>query len=246
MTDDLLKQIRETREMQDKIDLGRAKTKSESRVERMSEDVTMFHRFVLQLITALQWSFVNVGIPLWKIIRWPFWRLLNGYRRVWSLIVYRRDEFDNLRFSKVRAGTFLTATFVFLWFMLMPTLVFVGEVISYAVTADVDEVVFLHNSQEINPDENMHSVQGATKLPLDEDDSFYFRVESTLFNHLWSITHRGNLFYADYVAAAIPPGVNRCVITSYGFRLKTLMRNWEIYPHLLSASCQPVSGKEIE
>ena len=241
MSDDLLEQMRRARETQERIEHNRDKTKSESRVTRMSEDVTMLHRFILQFIAASQWSFVNVGLPIWRVVRWPFWKLFNLYRRVWSLVVYQRDEFENLRFSKVRAGTFLSASAFFLYFMLFPILFLVGETVSYGLTVQKNEVVYLHNSQEIDSVENTHSVQGATRLPLNEDDSFYFRVDSTLFNHLWSLWHKGNIFYTDYVAAAIPPGVNKCVITSYGFRLKTLMRRMEIYPHLLSASCQPVN-----
>lgn len=246
MEDDLLKKIKQAREVQEKIERDRAKVKSESRVTRMSEDVTMFHRFILQVIAASQWSFVNVGIPTWKVVRWPFWKLFGGYRRLWSLVVYRRDEFENLRFSKVRGGAFLTATVVFLWFLLMPSLVFVGEVTSYALTAKVDEIIYLHNSQEIDSENNVHSIQGATRLPLDEEDSIYFRVESTAFNHLWSLMHGHGLFYSDYVSATVPPGLNQCRTTSYGFRLKLLMRNWEIYPHLLSASCQPINGEDLK
>jgi hypothetical protein len=243
---DLLEQMRRARETQEKIERDRTKVKSESRIERMSEDLNMFHRFILQVIAACQWSFWNVGVPTWKVVRWPFWKLLKQYRRLWSLVVYRRDEFENLRFSKVRAGAFLTSTVIFVWFFLWPLTFFVGETVSYGLTAKVNETIYLHNSQEIDSENNIHSVQGATRLPLDENDTIYFRIEGTLFNHLWSLVHGHGLFYSDYVSATVPPGLNICTTTSYGFRLKLLMRNWEIYPHLLSATCSPVNGEDLK
>lgn len=36
------------------------------------------------------------------------------------------------------------------------------------------------------------------------------------------------------------PSCPECVTTSYGIRIKALMRGWDIYPSLLSASCHPV------
>lgn len=239
--DELLKKIRQTREAQEKIDHNRSKAKSESRVERMSEDVNLFHRFIFQLIAGLQWSFVNVGIPTWKVVRWPFWKLVKQYRRLWSLIVYQRDEFENLRFSKTRAGVMFTATVVFLWFFMMPSIGLVFDTANYVLTAKHNEIVYLTQSQEIvanELNENIHSVKGATHLPFDPEDSFYLRINDSWFNQLWSIVYRGGLFYPDYVAAAVPGIPSKCVTTSYGFRMKGIMRHLEIYPHLLSATCQ--------
>ena len=57
------------------------------------------------------------------------------------------------------------------------------------------------------------------------------------------IYHHGSLFYPGYVAGAVAPVMERCVITSYGIRKKfrSLMRTWDIYPDLLQVkSCQPV------
>lgn len=244
--DDLLEQMKRTREVQDKLERDRAKAKSESRVERMSEDVTMFHRFILQLVVAFQWAFWNVGVPVWKVVRWPFWELLKQYRRLWSLVVYQRDEYENLRFSKVRAGSFLTATIVFLWFFLTPTLVFVTDVALYSATVKHDETIYLSFSQEIDPVNNIHSVKGSESEDSDELNGFYFRVESSAFNQLWSLWHRNSFFYPDYVASAVPPANNNiCVVTSYGIRLKTFMKRFEIYPQLLSAHCRPVNGKDL-
>lgn len=241
MSDDLLEQMRRARETQERIERSRDKEKSESRVTRMSEDVTLLHRFILQFVAAFQWSFVNVGLPVWRAVRWPFWKLFKQYRRVWSLVVYRRDEFDNLRFSKVRAGVFLSASAFFLYFLLVPMLEFTVDASMYAMTARKNETIYLSFSQEIDPENNVHSVKGSESKISDELNGFYFRVESSLFNQLWSLWNRGTVFYPDYVASAIPPGISKCVTTSYGIRVKTFMRRLEVYPHLLSASCQSVN-----
>jgi hypothetical protein len=55
------------------------------------------------------------------------------------------------------------------------------------------------------------------------------------------VNHK-NIFYPDYVAAAVPPGVHRCVILSYGIRIKLLMRQYDVWPDLLEASCKPVDA----
>lgn len=114
----------------------------------------------------------------------------------------------------------------------------------YAATSRVDEIVYLSNAQEIIPEQNLFSVQGCEAsfagedFSCSEEESLYFRIEPTEFAQVWSLLYRGNFFYPDYIAAPIAPGWQRCTITSYGFRMKTMIRRWEIYPELLSAKCE--------
>lgn len=54
------------------------------------------------------------------------------------------------------------------------------------------------------------------------------------------LLHDGTYEVPIRVSAAIPNEVSRCKITSYGIRVKTLMRNAEIYPDLLHSSCTPI------
>jgi hypothetical protein len=71
-----------------------------------------------------------------------------------------------------------------------------------------------------------------------------FRVRATWFNEVWSVLHHGSLFYPGYVAAAVNPVVNRCVITSYGIRRKLLVQAWELYPDLIQVKCMPTGADE--
>ncbi|HEX7881876.1 MAG TPA: hypothetical protein VF499_03965, partial [Afipia sp.] len=75
-----------------------------------------------------------------------------------------------------------------------------------------------------------------------DQNTVTFRVRSTWFNEIWSILHHGALFYPGYVAAAVSPVLNRCVITSYGIRRKFLVRTWELYPDLVQVECMPTDA----
>jgi len=136
----------------------------------------------------------------------------------------------------------VAASLVFAWFILVPLLGFLYDLGLYLVTVKHDEVVYLTNSQEILPDENVHSVQGCHELPCTDKNSFYFRIRATLFNEVWSVVHGRGLFFPDYVAASVPLSISQCTITSYGVRLKLIMRGMDIYPDLLKTECSPMTG----
>jgi hypothetical protein len=123
---------------------------------------------------------------------------------------------------------------------------FLYDATLYIATVKHNESFYLHGSQETNVAGNIHSVKGCSRLPCSDEDSLYFRVTPSVFNHAWSLWHDHMLFYPDYVAAAVPDVVNKCTITTYGFRLKILVRNTDLYPELLKASCQPVTDKDTK
>jgi hypothetical protein len=126
------------------------------------------------------------------------------------------------------------------WFVLVPLLVFLFDLGLYTLTVRKDEVVYLTNSQEILPQENVHSVQGCHTLPCTDENSFYFRIRATAFNEVWSLVHGHGLFFPDYIAAAVPVSISKCKITSYGVRLKFVMRGMDIYPDVLQTECAPL------
>ena len=226
--EDLLNEIRTTREVQ-------------SRFDKAKKDVPKWYVFWIQFIQAID-QILLTYVPFMRKI-WV--RLFRWYRAVWAFCVYKRNDQRELVFSKPRAGIFLVGSVLFLLYGLIPTFWFAADAAIFTLTVKTDEVLYLHNSQEIDPNENIHSVQGNYALPLDEDDTVYFLVEDTWFNSLWSILVKGGLFYPDYISATVPPGLNKCVVTSYGIRAKTLMRRWELYPYLLSAKCSPVTNEEL-
>jgi hypothetical protein len=189
----------------------------------------IFNRFIYPYYSWAAWIF---GIVFWK----PF-------RRVWDRFGYTVKSDGTRRFSTIRGTSIIAATtaLVFLAYHAFFVLVDTGL---YLATANVDEVVYMSNAQEISADDNLHSAQGciaksdAVEFTCGAEDSLYFRIEATAFNHVWSLINTGTLFYPDYVAAPIAPGWEQCVITSYGIRAKLFMRTWDIYPRLLSATCK--------
>lgn len=228
--------------MVDGEELLKEMKREESRFEKVKKDVPRWHVFLYQFFHAID-QVISTYIPFAKKV-WV--TLFCWYRTIWAFFVYRRDENGVLIFSKPRAGTFLVGSFLFLFYGLLPTVYFVADTAIYFFTVKHNEVLYLHNSQEIEPEENIHAVQGNYTIPLNEDETIYLLVEDTWFNTLWSIVHKGNLFYPDYVAATVPPGLNKCHVTSYGLRLKSLMRRWEVYPYILSASCEPVTERTLK
>lgn len=239
--DPLLEAIEASLRRQKAKEHREAKAKSESRVERMREDTRLAHRFFIQLSVAAVWVWVHLLRPLWRAFAWVFRGLFRQYRKLWALTVYRRDGFDNLRLSKRRAGLFLAGTVVSLWCM-YGVLGFLGDGILFATTRHANEVMYLTNTQEIDAVGNVHAVKGCDALPCSDTDSVYFRLNPSAFNHVWSLIHNRMLFLPDYVSAAVPPGLNKCIITTYGVRVKFLMRGFDIYPELLRASCTPVTS----
>lgn len=239
--DPLLESIDSTLRQRERKDFLDAKSKSETRTERMREDSKSAHRFFIQFALALGWVWKYLLHPIWRAISWVFRGLFRQYRKLWALTVYRRDHFDNLRLSKRRAGLFVVGTAAGL-VCLYGIIGFATDTALYFTTGHHDEVMYLTNSQEVDAPGNVHAVKGCDKLPCSDSDSVYFRLNPSAFNHVWSLIHNHMLFLPDYVSAAVPPGLNRCIITTYGVRAKFLMRGLDIYPELIRASCTPVTS----
>jgi hypothetical protein len=240
MSDSLLDKMKRLNDSVNSNSFNRQKTHDQSRIGRMQDDVTKLHRFWLQFTFACWWVWTRILFPIFRFMSKPMRWAFYAYRHLWSIVVYTQDKYGALVFSKMRAGMFLTATVIILY--MMPVIAnLTYDTTMFAATVDYDEEVYLTNSQEIIPESDIHSVQGCNKLPCTDDNSIYYRVNPSLFNHIWSFITNKNWFFPDYVAAAVPPGVSKCKITSYGIRIKLLIRNADIYPDLLQASCQPIN-----
>jgi hypothetical protein len=207
---------------------------------RTQEDLSAMQSFIAALSGFLLGIYRRVLAPLGRglarVTPW-LWRPL---RALWNRFVYVEDQYKNRMLSKRRAAGFVAAGLVFAWYVFVPMVVFLYDLGLYLLTVKHDEVVYLTNSQEIIPEENVHSVQGCHQLPCTDANSFYFRIRATLFNEVWSIAHGRGLFFPDYVAASVPLSISQCKITSYGVRLKFVMRGMDIYPDLLRTECEPL------
>lgn len=246
MDNDIQKQIKEIQDRARFRERNLKRNRAKSRVTQVEEDAKFFYRFWLQLVAALFWIWQKILRPIssffWKIGLWVF----SLYRKAWSFSVYRRNEFGDLIFSKLRAAAFLI-------FVVPITLLSANIAVDtsiFAATHKSGEVVYLFNSNDDSFGDRDHfSVTGCEKksdsaetgFVCDSEDTVYFRVEGTWFEHAWSILTKGHIFYSDSIGSAIAPGWNECVTDSWYFRLKILYRNTNFYPHLLAATCRPVS-----
>jgi hypothetical protein len=237
---DLKEEIDKLRAKIDENAYRAAKTEAASFTARRRSDIASTNRFLAQLILAAHWIYASVLRPVGGFASIPLRQLFRWYRWFWDKAVYVEDRYKNRMFSKTRAGVFLAASIVFAWFILVPALVFLFDIGLYFATVRKDETVYLTNSQEIIPEENVHSVQGCHSLPCTDDNSVYFRIRGTLFNEAWSLVHGRGIFYPDYIAAAVPLSISRCTITSYGVRVKFVVRGMDIYPDVLQTECAPL------
>lgn len=224
-------------------EIEKAKSDANSLLGKTKTKLGIFQSFWAQVVSSAFMVWRSFLAPIWNVLYWLgigfLWR---HYRKIWDRFAYTTVDGQRV-FSRKRGAYTLLGTFLTLWFAVSITS-FTWHTTLYLATARVDEVVYLSNAQEISPEENLFSVQGCEatvtgeNFSCSEEESLYFRIEPTEFAQAWSILTRGNFFYPDYIAAPIAPGWQKCVITSYGFRMKTMIRRWEIYPELLSARCE--------
>jgi hypothetical protein len=239
----------EVRRLKEKIDArGHQSRKEEaaSWTQRTREDVSALQRILGAIAAFFLWVYRRILWPLARAAVVPATWLWCLARALWNRFVYVEDEFKNRRLSKRRAAIFTVGGLVFAWYVFVPVLVLLLDVALYLATAKRDEVVYLTNSQEIIPEDNVHSVQGCHQLPCTDENSFYFRIRATLFNEIWSVVHGRGLFFPDYVAASVPLSISECKITSYGVRVKIFMRGMDIYPDLLQTECTPLGNESGE
>ena len=233
----------EVERLKKKLDERAFRTRKEeagSWVHRTQEDISALQSLLAAIGRLLRWLADGLLAPIGRaIVRVAPW-IARPVRALWNRLVYVEDEYRNRRLSKRRAALFTAGSLVFAWYIFIPLVVFLFDLGLYLVTVKHDEVVYLTNSQEIIPEENVHSVQGCHQLPCTDSNSFYFRIRATLFNEVWSVAHGRGLFFPDYVAASVPLSISQCKITSYGVRLKLVMRGMDIYPDLLRTACEPL------
>lgn len=198
-------------------------------------DLAEGSRFAGQVLSGLDWIYRKTLKPVTDYVLKPlFGWAWNAYKWVWDKTVYVKDEVGVPVFSKKRAAGMICATAG-----LAMAFNSVGlPAIWYGMT-NTTETLYLTQSQEFKP--GHYNVKGSHRLPFTDQSSIYFRVENSLFHDVWSFMHDGHpWFFSDFVAAAVPPGANKCEVHYYGMRAKLFSRYLEMYPTILSAKCQPI------
>lgn len=236
MTDDLRASIDALRAKSNAETKKRSGDKLYSRSARMQADARSSIRFLTQVTLGLAWVRRWIVVPVSRLLWRAGRRVWSWHRLLWSLIVYRRAPDDGrLLFTKWRAGMALLGAGFFYSYIFVSLLGLAYDSALYAMTAQVDERIYLFNSQELDPLTNAHNIEGADHYPWSPDDSIYFRAESTWFNQLWSVLHWHGLYWPEYIGAGVPTAVSRCVVTSYGYRVKFLWFNK--FSYLLTYRC---------
>ncbi len=240
----LQEQIKQLRERTTSNDLKRKRATANTRIAQMQKDAGLFYRFYLQVAVAAVWVFRWIIWPAYKVFSWPFKKLFKLYKKLWSLLVYKRDEFGDLKFSKIRAGLMLLFSIP----TILATFNLAIDGTIYSATYKNKETVYLFAASDNSfKDDDEFSVTGCevtetnvSDFSCDSEGTLYFRVSGGLIEHIYSIATQGHIFYPDAVANALAPGWNLCQIDSWYFRIKILYRNTNIYPKLLYTSCKPV------
>lgn len=154
-------------------------------------------------------------------------------RRVWD----RWARNPQGRVTALRGS--LTAALTVIVFWMIPGIIGTAWNAGLMVTTWEEERVFLTATEEIDPENDVHSVRGCESFPCTEKQAVYYRVSRNALHDGYALAKRGYFFYPEEVASVVAPGVNDCQVTSYGIRVRALMRGWGIYPHLLNAICVP-------
>lgn len=193
-------------------------------------------RFLVQIAAALYWIWSVPLRPIRRLISsMSYWAYVR-YRALWVKLTHNKYG----GFEYWRGGVMIIATAVVIY--LIPIITYLTAQSLLFITTQQHEEVYLIQSDEIYPDDNIWSVRGCDRLPCDRESSIYYRIAPTTFNHLWSIVNTGWIFIPDDVGSGVPTGLSRCWVRSYGIRIKTLMRRLDIYPDALEISCSATQG----
>lgn len=226
----------------------------------IAENLSFFRTLAEGLIQGYLGFHERFLAPIWKYLGPPFVWLGRGYGRLWKRFAYRTQSDGTRQISRKRAGLCVGFTLAVL---LACTPTKIGSALRFISVEPISdgivmlaslkhETFYLNHSEEIDPAGNEHSVRGCKHGgQCTEVDAAYFRVKPRLSHDLWKLITQGNPIYVpDHVVAPIAPGVNRCLVTYYGYRMTSswisrLIRSLEIYPVMLDARCEYL-GSQVE
>ena len=172
--------------------------------------------------------------PVWRVVRSPFGSIGSFYvNQIWNRLARNRAG----EVTRKRAGITIALTL----FVIMMTPTFMSAAL-YAWTKET-AIIYMTDTQEIDPENDVHSARGCRKIPCSDSDAAYFRVKGSIFHEIHSLVTKRHRFFPEEVSGVIAPGINRCEVLSYGIRVKALMRGWGIYPLMLDAVCEPYNDR---
>lgn len=222
-------------------------------VKSIAEDLSFFRRTIVNIKETGLGIYERFIKPVWDFIGPCFNWIFRIYARIWNRYAYVvNKETGEKIVSRKRSSLLIGMTILFVA-AFTPT--WLGSAVRFVSVEPVmdgilmlvskrTETFYLNNSEEIDPEKNIHSVRGCKMEGLcSEKDAAYFRIMPRLSHDIWKLIEYGNPIYVpDHVVAPIAPGVNRCEVTYYGYRMTSswisrMLRSFELYPTMLETSC---------
>lgn len=219
----------------------------------IAENLSFFRRLAINIKEGYLGFYERFLSPLWSILGPPVKWLGYRYGKLWNRFAYRTAKPSGQReLSRSRAGIVVAITFLALA-AFTPT--GIGDAVRFVTLEPLSDAFFmaiskrtdtfyLNSTEEVDPHANIHSVRGCRHAgQCSEVDAVYFRIRPRLSHDIWKLINFGNPIYVpDHVVAPIAPGVNRCEVIYYGYRMTSswisrLLRSLEVYPILLDAKC---------
>ena len=191
------------------------------------ESVKYFLQIVLTFISSA-WDIIKTPCV---IIGEKAVIVFSWYKDLW--IRFTHNKYDEFVYKRGMAMAVATLAAI----IIIPSIVGLFFQTGYYLATHKKESVYLIQSEEIYPDDNIWAVRGCYNQNCDSDSSLYYRIKPSLFHHLWSVGHNGTIFLPDTIGSSVPTGLTRCEVDSYGIRMRILM-TFNIYPSVLKIMCE--------
>lgn len=187
---------------------------------------------------------LSVVAVVWNLIKTPVLfiadklaRLFAWYKPLW--VKYTHNKYDEFVYKRGVAMAAATLAAV----IIIPGTVGLFLQTGYYLATHKKESIYLIQSEEIYPDDNIWAVRGCYNQNCDSDSSLYYRIKPSVFHHLWSLSHNGTIFLPDTIGSSVPTGLTRCEVDSYGIRTRVLM-TFHVYPSILKIMCENYGAPE--
>lgn len=196
--------------------------------------------------------------PIWRLVGPPLRFIARNYMRLWNAVVVVINPVTLERsVSRTRSTVMIIATILCLSICTDTRL---GGMVRFFSTEPLcdsvliatslrTEVFYLSQSEEVDPEYNVHAVRGCrVRGECSELEAVYFRVRPRLAHDVWKLFAYGNPVYVpDHVVAPIAPGINECHVTYYGYRMTAswiarILRSLQVYPTLLEVKCSHLNA----
>lgn len=193
--------------------------------------------FIQLVITAVSFVWNLIRTPVAFIYR-KLSRPLAWYKKQW--VKHTHNKYDEFVYK--RGAVMAVASLAVL--IIIPGILCLLLQTGYYLATYKKEHIYLIQSEEIYPDDNIWGVRGCYTRNCDSENSLYYRIKPSVFHHLWSIGHEGNIFLPDSIGSSVPTGLTRCEVVSYGLRFRVLM-TFHVYPSILQITCEQY-GNPVE